>query len=48
MEKHLEARLHDLQASRGALQELYQALTPEQKLVLDRMTAWREHGSRRG
>ncbi|HVI51008.1 MAG TPA: Spy/CpxP family protein refolding chaperone [Candidatus Sulfotelmatobacter sp.] len=35
MEKHLSLRLQSIQASRPALQNLYDVLTPEQRAVLD-------------
>jgi hypothetical protein len=44
LEKRLSARLQQLQASRPALQALYDALTPDQKALLD-STAMR-HGHR--
>jgi hypothetical protein len=43
MEKRLSARLQQLQASRPALQALYDALTPEQKTLFDRSAVWHGH-----
>ncbi len=45
MEKFLSARLAQLQASKPALQALYDTLSPEQKTLFDQATAW--HGHRR-
>jgi hypothetical protein len=44
IEKWLTARLQELQASRPALQALYEALSPEQKAVFDQASRW--HGWR--
>ena len=41
VEKWLTARLQELQASRPALQALYDALSPEQKAVFDQASGWR-------
>jgi len=41
VEKWLTARLQDLQVSRPALQALYDALSPEQKVVFDQTSRWR-------
>ena len=41
VEKWLTARLQELQASRPALQALYDALSPEQKVVFDQASSWR-------
>ena len=43
VEKWLTARLQELQASRPALQALYDALSPEQKVVFDQTSRWRGH-----
>jgi len=40
VEKWLSERLQELQASRPALQALYEALTPEQKALFDQATRW--------
>jgi len=44
IEKWLTTRLQELQASRPALQALYEALTPEQKALFDQASRW--HGWR--
>jgi hypothetical protein len=41
VEKWLTGRLQDLQASRPALQALYDSLNPEQKVVFDQASEWR-------
>ena len=46
VEKWLTGRLQDLQASRPALQVLYDSLNPEQKVVFDQASKWR--GRHRG
>jgi hypothetical protein len=46
IEKCLNTRLQELQASRPALQALYDALSPEQKALFDQASRW--HGHRRG
>jgi hypothetical protein len=43
VEKWLTARLQELQASRPALQALYDSLNPEQKAVFDQTSRWRSH-----
>jgi hypothetical protein len=43
VEKWLTARLQELQASRPALQALYDSLSPEQKVVFDQASRWRGH-----
>jgi Spy/CpxP family protein refolding chaperone len=45
-EKRLNAQMQELQASRPALQALYNALTPEQKTIFD--TSHGEHFARHG
>lgn len=45
IEKILSSRLAQLQASRPALQAVYEALSPEQKAVFDRAEARRHHRS---
>jgi LTXXQ motif family protein len=43
IEKFLSTRLQQLQTSRPALQALYDALTPEQKVIFDQSTKWHRH-----
>jgi hypothetical protein len=43
LEKRLAARLQQLQASRPALQALYEALSSEQKIVFDQRAGWHRH-----
>jgi len=43
IEKWLSTRLQGLQASRPALQALYESLSPEQKAVFDQASRWRGH-----
>ena len=46
VEKWLTARLQELQASRPALQALYDLLSPEQKALFDQASRWRRHHRR--
>jgi hypothetical protein len=44
LEKVLAGTLAGLQASRPALQALYEVLTPEQRVIFDSSTGWPHHG----
>ena len=46
VEKWLTTRLQELQVARPALLALYEALTPEQKLVFDQASRWHGHHHR--
>ena len=46
VEKWLTTRLQELQASRPALQALYDALSPEQKAIFDQASRWDGHRHR--
>jgi hypothetical protein len=46
IEKWLSTRLQELQASRPALQALYEGLSPEQKVVFDQASRWHGHHHR--
>ncbi|HLN22979.1 MAG TPA: Spy/CpxP family protein refolding chaperone [Patescibacteria group bacterium] len=48
MEKALANTLAGLQASRPALQALYEVLTPEQRMIFDHSTGWSHHGGGHG
>jgi len=47
MEKSLASTLAGLQASRPALQALYEVLTPEQRVIFDHSTGWSRQDGRR-
>jgi len=46
IEKWLTTRLQEVQASRPALQALYESLNAEQKVVFDQASRWRGHHRR--